>query len=164
MKSSSNHLHGSSTTIGNGARRASRWILDVIQRQKYTMSLPPHLWPLHVEISATEFYTTNDQQIISLCEALIPHVRARVYLISNDVNARIRAEAANVSSIALGEITTYMKSRGNVPASLAIMSAFPQTRDILCSGIAIRTLPDHFWHEMEQTRDAYITQSDAMTE
>lgn len=164
MKNSSNLLRGSSTTIGNGARRASRWILDVMQRQKYTASLPPHLWPLQVEITATDLDTTNDQQIISLCEALIPHVRARVYLISNDVNARIRAEAANVSSIALGEVTAYMKSRGNVAAFLAIMSAFPQTRDIPCRGIAMRALPDHFWHEMEQTCDAYIAPSHAMIE
>lgn len=164
LKNSPNLLRGSSTTIGNGARRASRWILDVMQRQKYTVSLPPHLWPLQVEITATDLDTTNDQQIISLCEDIISHVRARVYLISNDVNARIRAEAANVSSIALGDITAHMKTRGNVGAFLAIMSAFPQTRDIPCHEIAIRTLPDCFWHEMKQTCDAYITQGRAMIE
>jgi predicted ribonuclease YlaK len=110
----------SDLTVGQKAQRANRWILDAIQQQKkrsyceqdVSVPIPEHAWILHVESSA--FYQTSrrdpayreesaDDEIISHCRSLQRDTHQSVWLCSDDINAKLRAESDAVLTFSIAD-------------------------------------------------------------
>lgn len=134
-------------SVGQTARHASRWILDTVQRQK-SQSRPKQQWPLHVQVAAAAADASNDEQIVALCADLAPRIFGHVYMVTDDVNARIRAEAVSVATIPLTAVSAALKARGNISNDLVMLSSFPETRDIVCQEEAICSMSTQFWTEI----------------
>ncbi|WFD32750.1 hypothetical protein MSPP1_003801 [Malassezia sp. CBS 17886] len=118
---------GRSLTAGAAARRASHWLLDTVQRQRYTpvadANLPPSHWIVHIEAAgaARRSYDadmTNDERIVSLCTVLTQAVARRIYLVSDDTNARTAGEVSGIPTVSLRTIRAALTARGVVGPSL----------------------------------------------
>lgn len=123
LKSSSrSDREDAALTVGQKAQRANRWILDAIQQQKrrsyvqpgisVSASIPEHAWVLHLENSS--FYRTSrsdpayreetpDDEIISHCRFLQRDTLQIVWLCSDDINAKLRAESDAILTFSIAD-------------------------------------------------------------
>jgi hypothetical protein len=105
------------------ARAANAWLLSVLQSQKREMydlvvegvsrrdNIPKNSWALHVEDTghASKFgdnfsLLSPDEQIVKICRSLKEETRCEVFFCSEDVNAKMRAESEDISSLSLVDL------------------------------------------------------------
>lgn len=119
LKTSSRQEEG--VSLATSARRASHWILQTVQTQKYSLDLnqvplPPQRWVLHVQTLsslAPTSHLTNDQIIVALCADLYRRCNAQVMLVSDDTNARTHAELEGISTISLRQVLSSIRKTQN---------------------------------------------------
>lgn len=130
LKTSSRQEEG--VSLATSARRASHWILQTVQTQKYSLDLnqvplPPQRWVLHVQTlsslaptshlvrlhGVTHLGKTNDQIIVALCADLYRRCDAQVMLVSDDTNARTHAELEGISTISLRQVLSSIRKTQN---------------------------------------------------
>ena len=130
LKTSSRQEEG--VSLATSARRASHWILQTVQTQKYSLDLnqvplPPQRWVLHVQTlsslaptsdlvrlhGVTHLGKTNDQIIVALCADLYRRCNAQVMLVSDDTNARTHAELEGIPTISLRQVLSSIRKTQN---------------------------------------------------
>ena len=119
-------------SVAYHARLATKWLLTALQTQKH--SIPEPTWALHVQsashaaASANAAHThtgVNDERIVALCRQIAAPASAsgsQTFFVSEDVNARTRAEIEGVRTLSLETV-----SKASTPAQLL---GLPTSMDI----------------------------------